>query len=131
MKTPPKIQLVPVERLIHIEGHSKKRVSWLIKKILDEGVWTKPLAIDHKHNLVLDGQHRMEAALRLNLKKVPVVKYDYSRVTLWSLRPNYAFDWKLVTERSLAGEPYPYKTVKHAFPFPLPEIAIPLSKLQG
>jgi len=123
------IQLIPVERLVHIEGHSAKRVTWLANKIQAEGVWTKPLAVDAAHNLVLDGQHRMEAAIKLRLVHVPVVKYDYATVTLWSLRPTHQFDWQLVTERALAGKPYPYKTVKHRFPFPMPACAIVLEEL--
>lgn len=107
---------VPVENLLHIEGFSAKRVDWLVRKIQEEGVWNKPLALDDAHGLVLDGQHRMEAAKRLNLKWVPAVRYRYAEVDVWSLRPNHSFDWQVVTTRALAGMPYPYKTVKHRFP---------------
>lgn len=107
---------VPVENLRHIEGFSAKRVDWLVRKIQSEGVWSKPLALDDEHGLVLDGQHRMEAAKRLGLKWVPAVRYHYADVDVWSLRPNHNFDWQLVTNRALADTPYPYKTVKHRFP---------------
>lgn len=107
---------VPVAQLRHIEGFSKKRVEWLVNKIRSEKVWNKPLALDTQHDLVLDGQHRMEAAKLLGLKWVPAVRYVYADVELWSLRPNHSFDWQRVTERALAGAPYPYKTVKHRFP---------------
>ena len=40
------IEFVPVERLRHIEGFSKRRVEWLTRKIVDEGLWTKPVALD-------------------------------------------------------------------------------------
>lgn len=121
---------VRVERLRHIEGFSRKRVEWLVNKILAEGVWTKPVALDEAHDLVLDGQHRMESAKRLGLKWVPAVRYDYASVELWSLRPAHQFDWRRVTERALAEKPYPYKTVKHRFPDGgLPDIAIPLDAL--
>jgi len=125
----PAIELVSVELLRHIEGHSSKRVDWLRNKIKNEGIWTKPIALDDAHHLVLDGQHRMEAAIALRLRHVPAVKYNYSQVILWSLRPKYQFDWRKVVERSLAGEPYPYKTVKHEFPFPVPICAIPIGEL--
>jgi hypothetical protein len=45
------IQMVQTSVLKHIEGFSVKRVTWLKQKILDEGTWTKPLALDEKHNL--------------------------------------------------------------------------------
>lgn len=107
---------VPVTDLVHIEGFSKKRVAWLVEKIRSEGVWTRPLALDDLHNLVLDGQHRMEAARTLGVRWVPAIRFKYSDVDVWSLRKNHSFDWKLVTERALQGNPYPYKTVKHGFP---------------
>ena len=124
-----KIELVEVGKLKHIEGFSRRRVAWLKDKILKEGIWNKPLALDGKHCLVLDGQHRMETALSLGLKRVPAVRYDYASVEVWSLRKNYEFDWELVVEKALAGEIYPYKTVKHRFPEPLPSCNFGLEEL--
>ena len=109
------IELIDVSLLRHIEGYSLRRVEWLKEKIIKENIWNKPIAIDSDNYLVLDGQHRMEVALALQLKKVPAVKYDYSSVEVWSLRKKYQFDWKLVTARALNGDIYPYKTVKHRF----------------
>jgi hypothetical protein len=126
----PAIELVDVVFLRHIEGFSHNRVEWLKNKILKEKIWNKPIAIDNSHFLVLDGQHRMEVALALKLKKVPVVKYNYSNVELWSLRKKYTFDWKLVTERALRGDIYPYKTVKHRFSGKLPLCHYTLEELR-
>jgi L-serine kinase (ADP) len=123
------IQMVETGFLRHIEGFSVKRVSWLRDKILKEGIWTKPLALDQEHNLVLDGQHRMEVALSIGLKHVPAVKYDYASVKVWSLRKNYEFDWERVVEIVLSGTIYPYKTVKHAFGSPFPSCSHPLEEL--
>lgn len=123
------IEMCPTERLRHIEGHSKRRVDWLAQKVIAEGIWTRPLALDREHDLVLDGQHRMEVALRLGLRQVPVVRFDYAQVPLRSLRPNHRFDWRLVAERALKRDIYPYKTVKHDFSEPLPACEIPLEAL--
>lgn len=128
--TSAKVILVPVKKLKHIEGFSKTRAMWLRKKIIKEGVWNKPVALDEKHGLVMDGQHRMEVALALGLKKIPAVKYRYADVEIWSLRPKrYQFNWKQVVERALSGDIYPYKTVKHRFPSPLPEVSFSLDEL--
>jgi hypothetical protein len=125
------LELVEVHLLRHIEGFSRKRVEWLTRKIAGEGVWNKPVALDAKHNLVLDGQHRMEAALALGLRRIPAVKYPYSEVEVWSLRPEkYEFAWEDVVNRALAGAMYPYKTVKHRFPGTLPSCAYPLADLR-
>ena len=126
----PVIELVSVDELRHIEGFSHRRVEWLKGKILKDNVWNKPIAIDLSNYLVLDGQHRMEVAIALQLKKVPAVKYDYSTVQVWSLRKKYQFDWKLVTERALNGDIYPYKTVKHRFPQTVPFCNYTLEELK-
>lgn len=124
-----KIVMIDPKRLRHIEGFSKTRVSWLRKKVIAEGVWTRPVALDDEHNLVLDGQHRMEVALALGLKRVPAVKFAYENVEVWSLRPRYTFTWKDVVERALTGDVYPYKTVKHRFPEDFPLCEYPLREL--
>ncbi len=115
--------------LKHIEKYNKRRVDWLLKKIVSERVWKEPLALDLKYNLVLDGQHRMEVALLLGLKQVPIVRFDYSKVPLRTLRPKYQFDWLIVTEKALKAEIYPYKTVKHDFMEPLPKCNFSLDEL--
>lgn len=127
----PTVELVEVADLRHIEGFSQRRVDWLKDKILREGIWNKPLALCDRHALVMDGQHRMEVARALELRRVPAIKYSYAAVTIWSLRPEkYAFDWRMVTQRALAGDIYPYKTVKHAFPVPLPTCRFTLDDLR-
>jgi len=124
-----KVVLYPVSDLKHIEGFSAKRVEWLLSKIVQEKFWTKPLALDDKHGIVLDGQHRMEVAKKLNLKNVPVVHFRYSDVPIRSLRENHSFTWQDVVARALSGDIYPYKTVKHDFVEPLPRIAYDLNGL--
>jgi hypothetical protein len=118
-----------VAGLRHIEGFSQSRVDWVADKIRRDGRWTKPLAIDDEHDLVLDGQHRMEAARILGLEWVPAVRYRYADVHLWSLRAEYTFSWREVTRRALSGDIYPYKTVKHRFEPALPAMDIPLEDL--
>ncbi|MGC6522569.1 MAG: hypothetical protein ACON33_07370 [Candidatus Micropelagos thuwalensis] len=125
-----KVILFEVSKLKHIEGFSPKRVKWLRDKILREQVWSVPLALDDKHGLVLDGQHRMEVALDLNLLRVPAIQFDYSSVPLRSLREKYNFDWKDVVENVLSNNLYPYKTVKHDFIEPLPKVNFNLEDLK-
>lgn len=126
------IEMVDVASLRHIEGFSKKRVQWLKDKIVREGVWSKPVALDADHGLVLDGQHRMEVAKALGLRRIPAIRYDYSAVKVWSLRPGkHDFTWETVVQRALAGDIYPYKTVKHEFPLPLPACQFSIGELMA
>ncbi|MDC0598488.1 ParB N-terminal domain-containing protein [Gammaproteobacteria bacterium] len=123
------IELVSVSELKHIEKFSESRVKWLQEKITDEGVWTQPLTISKDHSLVMDGQHRMEVAKNLGLSVVPCICFDYREVTIWSLRASHEVNVDLVIEKALTGDIYPYKTVKHSYPAPIPQCEIPLSEL--
>lgn len=128
---PSAIELIDPKRLRHIEGFSKKRALWLRRKIEAEGIWTKPLAIDRQHLLVMDGQHRMEVALALNLSRVPCKLFDYEQVEVWSLRPTtHEVTVASIIARSLSGDIYPYKTAKHRFPEELDELSIALDELR-
>jgi hypothetical protein len=127
----PKISFVPVASLRHIEGFSRRRVEWLAKKIMSEGVWRVPLVLEREHYLAMDGQHRMEVAKKLDLAVVPALLYRYDEVDVWSLRPGkYTVSGPEIVSRAMSGDIYPYKTAKHRFPCgELPELAIPLAAL--
>jgi hypothetical protein len=124
-----KLKLVSVSKLRHIEGFSAKRVEWLKRKILKETFWTRPIIIDKNDLLVMDGQHRLEVALALGLKKVPCVLFDYKDVKIWSLRPSHKVTRKLIKEKALSGNVYPYKTVKHEFPIVIESCQISITEL--
>jgi hypothetical protein len=125
------IEYMELACLKHIEDFSQDRAEWLAQKISDEGIWTYPLCVDKKHGLIMDGQHRYEAAKILGLKKVPVVHFNYSEVEIWSLRPDtHVVNLPLLLELAARGEIYPEKTVKHRFPHTIPNTAIKLNILQ-
>ena len=124
------IHLVEVGSLTHIEGFSAKRARFLADKIDREGIWTKPVVIDSPNRLVMDGQHRMEAATLLGLPCIPAVSFQYTEVRVWSLRPQYQFDYQVVIQRALANNPFPYKTVKHEFPVSIPSCHWPIAELR-
>lgn len=125
-----KIKLIETDSLKHVEGFSQKRVSWLKEKILDEGVWNKPICIDSEHMIVMDGQHRMEVAKELGMKFTPCVCFKHEEVDFWSLRPkSHEVNLELVMSKALSGDIYPYKTVKYSFPTDVPACAITLGEL--
>lgn len=125
------MELIEVNKLRHIEGFSKKRVQWLKKKILSEGTWRFPLRIERNHLLVMDGQHRLEVAIELELTYVPCLLYDYAEVEVWSLRPKHLVTPELIIAKTLAQDIYPYKTAKHRFPDGVVECQFPLEILKG
>ena len=126
-----KIELIEVEKLKHIEGYSEERVKWLMEKIRVENVWTKPLYIEKNHHLVLDGQHRLQVALRMGLTYVPIQTFEYEEVKVWTLRKEEKVNIPLVIQRANEGNIYPYKTVKHKFPNVINTCRIPLDSLKN
>ncbi|MBA3817558.1 MAG: NTP transferase domain-containing protein [Deltaproteobacteria bacterium] len=123
------IEYVAPQDLKHIEGYDEARVVELMAKIQREQVWTKPLYIERTHGLVLDGQHRLQVGLRLGLAKLPVQRFDYRDVAVWTLRKEEPVDVDTVIRRANAGDVYPYKTVKHKFPNVIDDCSIPLAEL--
>lgn len=124
----PEVTLLEVAALRHTEEFDRKRAAWLARKIRAEGVWTAPLAVSREHSLVMDGQHRLEAALHLGLRRVPAMIYEYAAVPVHSLRPGYVVTAEEIIARALACAPYPYKTAKHVLPLH-PGCRVPLSEL--
>lgn len=123
------IQLIAIDTLKHIESYSKKRVQWLVNKIVREQIWKKPLCIEKDYHLVMDGQHRLESAKIIGLNYLPCIIFNYLDIKIWSLRDDYYVDHDTVIARSLNHDIYPYKTVKHQFPCNLPQLNIPLNEL--
>lgn len=123
------IELVDPSRLRHIEAFDEARVATLLDKIRADRVWTKPLYVEARHGLVLDGQHRLEVALRMGLRRVPVQGFAYDDVSVWTLRKEEVVDVPTVIRRAAAGDLYPYKTVKHKFPNVIDDCRIPLAEL--
>lgn len=126
----PEVSMVNVAALKHIEEYDVRRVEELKEKILTENCWTVPIVVEKKKHLVLDGQHRFEAAKALGYTRIPAIVVDYNSVKVWTLRREYPVSQKKVFAKVGAGEVYPYKTVKHKFSFVLPEIAVALDELK-
>ncbi len=125
------MKLIEVKKLLHIEGFSKKRVKWLTQKITDDGLWKIPICIEKSHLLVLNGQHRLETAKGLGFKFIPCALFNYDDVEMWSLRSNHEVTRALVIERSINGDIYPYKTVKHRFPIDIEACNLSFEELIG
>ena len=123
------ITLVDVKDLKRIEDHDKERVNILKDKILSEKYWTVPLIVE-KGGYILDGHHRFEVAKLLNLTKIPAIVVDYNDVKVWSLRKEIEISSEIVKEYVDNNNIYPYKTVKHKYPFLIPDIKITLGELK-
>lgn len=129
MKCPHPVKLLSISKLRPIEGIITDRSSELAEKIKKEGVWTKPLFVDHKDFLIMDGHHRYNAALQLGIRRVPIIQLDYRDIPIWSLRAGIDVSPSSVRKHVLFGKIFPSKTVKHNFKFDPPQCCYSLKDL--
>ena len=107
--------LVNPAELIPLEDYDRERAKWLSGQILRDNKWTQPIVISPEM-FIMDGHHRREAALLLNLKLVPCITFSYSDVEVYSLRDNYVANAEAIFSNHKEGIIFPYKTAKHVFP---------------
>ncbi|KMO14230.1 ParB N-terminal domain-containing protein [Methylobacterium platani] len=124
------LSLLPPLALRPTEETDPGRIGEVIALILDAQAWTQPICVERDTLAVLDGHHRLAAAIQLGLARVPVRTYDYAAVPLASWRPEVAPTRDEVLRRALAGRLYPPKTTRHTFA-PAPETAVGLAQLVG
>ena len=63
----------------------------------------KPIIVDNKYNIVLDGSHRYAFLLKYGYKKAPVIKVDYTDETIFvgnSLKHRFLIDKDLELNKS-------------------------------
>ena len=106
------------KKLNPIEDFDSNRVDWLKEKIQKEEKWTVPLAVAQEHNLVMDGHHRLQVALNLNLQKIPCFIYSYSLIKTFSLRKEVKVSSEIIIKNFLHSKIFPYKTAKHELSIP-------------
>jgi len=123
------MKFIEIDKLIITEGFGPKKVKSLKNKILKDGIWIRPICVDKKYFLIMDGHHRFEVAKQLGFKHIPCKLYNYDEVEVRSMRKNYRITKKLIIKRALSGNVYPYKTVKHKFPGGYPKSNVPIDLL--
>ncbi len=127
------ILLVELEKLRPHEEVIEEHVKELIYDIIKAGVLIKPILVDYRTNIILDGHHRVEALKRLGAKYAPALSVDYQseciRVTSW--RKNVTVDKRLVIKAGTSGKLLPPKTSRHIVCIEIPEVNVPLDALRG
>ena len=100
----------------------------MIELILDRQAWIQPICVERNTFAVLDGHHRLNAAIQLGLARVPVRAFDYATVQLDSWRPEIIPTREDVLRRALSGFLHPPKTTRHSFE-PLETVNVKLRQL--
>jgi hypothetical protein len=113
------------------EGVCASAVVELTDRIRHIGVWTHPIAVCEQTGLIMDGNHRLKAAQRLGLQRVPVVPLSYlgGRVVVRDRTDGGLFDLSRLRPIVDTGTLLPYKTTAHEFEPALPVVSIGLNRL--
>src|SRR6478752_1779855 len=121
----------PIEFFRPSEEVDAAHVRRLAEEVRRSGQWLAPLPVEEDTGLVMDGNHRLQVARLLGLRRLPCVPLRYGdqrlRVRCWKTgRP-----FSLAELQEIVAIPtvLPYKTTRHAFDPPLPETEIPLCLL--
>ena len=125
------VTLKNIKELFPIEKYDQDRIQYVKRSVIRNDKWIVPLRIEGTTNIIMDGHHSLELAKRMNLNKVPVIKFNYDDVHIWSLREEVNITKKEVIESAISGNIYPYKTVKHKFPNIKYKCSIKISELGG
>ncbi|PDT34698.1 hypothetical protein ATY30_02625 [Sinorhizobium americanum] len=100
--------------------------------IIDKGRWTRPILVEHRHSVIMDGHHRYFCAGELDLSSVPCVLLSYDdpslHVSYWS-QPG-PVDVDRIIRAGLSGELMSFKTTKHRLQTALPCCSIDLDDLR-
>jgi cytidyltransferase-like protein len=121
-----KVELVAVSTLKPLELVLPMHFKNIEKMVLSDRVMIKPLIIDDKYNIVLDGSHRYAFLIKYGFKFAPVIKVDYADESIFvgnHLKHRYVKDVNFlitkseVISRGVNENLFNARTTRHFFPF--------------
>lgn len=127
-----RVHYLPLRLLRLHEETCREYVLELYDKIVRDGVLKKPLLVEDRHYIVLDGHHRYAVLKMIGAKLAPVLLVDYYSpiVEVYSWRNEWNVTKEMVVNAGLTGRKLPYKTSRHILrDVTIPEINIPLEEL--
>tara|TARA_B100000925_G_scaffold227150_1_gene175663 strand:+ start:2848 stop:3291 length:444 start_codon:yes stop_codon:yes gene_type:complete len=111
-KTAKIIDLLPHEKV------NSTHVDKLIELIQNHKFFTKPIIIDQKTRLIVDGHHRFNAAMALELSLVPVFEINYHQNRVKAFKGSLEgslYSKDRIVKRAIARELYESKDTYHVF----------------
>lgn len=130
-KNLPAVKLMSIKRLKGHEQTNPIRLQKILRRLMTDGYFTRPILVDKKTYTILDGHHRYQLLKKLGCSKIPGWPLDYRsrRITVTSRRPEYKINKKIIVARAGGRQLFPYKTSKHTLAYPLPKIKVDLNEL--
>ncbi|CAI5744489.1 unnamed protein product [Peronospora destructor] len=135
----PKRLVVHLASLQWLKAHehvvSWDRVEGLRRATVRWDAYLEPLLVDRATGAILDGHHRYNVGIQLELCCLPVVLVDYLEdetitVDVWPKCGRDSLTKQEVIEMSLSDNLFPPKTSCHSFSDDLPPILVPLEQLR-
>jgi len=129
-----RVELVPIEILRPHEKTIPKKVDELEKMTNRWKAYVLPLVVDKNTGVILDGHHRHQVSIRLNLQCLPCVLVDYFgdetvELDVWPNCGRDSLTKEEVVEAGLNGALFSPKTSRHRLSDHLPPISVPLTRL--
>jgi|GEM_PF-468886 len=93
----------------------------------------KPILIDERTGVILDGHHRYSVCKELGCTRIPCVAIDYlvdASIHVTARHPGETVTKEDVLKMGLSGNVFPAKTSKHVYEYPEMERSFPLKALQ-
>lgn len=127
------IVFVDINKLRCHEMVCAERLGQVKNDLLKRNYIKKPIVVDRKNNIILDGHHRVDALRQLGAKKVPAHLVDYLsndvRVTLRRRNIFFQDTKQAVINCCAQGKLFPPKTTKHVINNIPKNINVPISHL--
>jgi hypothetical protein len=114
------VHFVRADAILPNERYYPEHAASLAETIQREQLWRIPIVLECNSMAVMDGHHRLQAALQLKLACVPFLLLDYDDVEVSATREGYLVTPQEIVRRAKAQNLYPPKTTRHRFPSALP-----------
>ncbi|MEB3861039.1 MAG: ParB N-terminal domain-containing protein [Desulfurococcales archaeon] len=126
------VTLLPLDSLRPHEEILEDRVERIMRELEEKGVQERPILVDAKTMIILDGHHRTEALRRLGARRIAAVLVDYDSdlVTVGSWRPEIRVTKDLVRHAGLTGRLLPPRTSRHRVNTKIPRADTSLEELR-
>ena len=115
-----RLELVKIEDLIEHEEVDEQHLEEISKLIASDGVLKRPLAVDYRTRVVLDGVHRLNFLKRCERENVPVYFLDFlsDEIVVFSADHRTPMHKEDVIEAALSNKKFPPRTTWHMIRMP-------------
>jgi hypothetical protein len=125
------LRLVAVSKLNEHEQTRDRHFERLLGSI-EKSRKVRPIIVDRKSMVILDGHHRFRIMKALGLRKIPAHLVDYMspRVEVFPRRKDIPVSKDIVVAKGLNGERFPPKTSRHVITGLANDFMVPIDLLR-